>query len=439
MVYQSKHAQINKKLERANQMMISLEKTETGLAHLESILTKKIADASEQLTVEMQNQKKIASDAVSERTKESLASITTIRSQFNIATEEAYQSFDEKLKKSAADSTAKFNQFEANLEKGASDLLSQTRKALVDLKGGQSELNEIKNILDSGKDPKNGWDAQASQLISGIRALKDESSGISKEIAKAKTQIVDGTSRKKSILSELQESRILILEFQKKILGDENGLMAGGELALDPLLIKIRKEMENITTEANTLLTRLTDESVDSDFAGIATKARSRGLWALSFSIFALTTMAGMSFWVFQPGLIITDFLSRFTFLIPLAFAVFLLNRERKIQHVIEIQYRYKSALAKALKGYRNLYDLPHSSPEYMELFNVLKFELLENPMKHARRYLDQDMLPTKIKSKFFSTDSSVESELKKEGSQPNLNPSVAAESKADNNVDKVG
>jgi hypothetical protein len=52
-------------------------------------------------------------------------------------------------------------------------------------------------------------------------------------------------------------------------------------------------------------------------------------------------------------------------------------------------EYHHKAAIAEAMTGYRQLYELDHEDKEYMELFNSLKDQLNINPSKSIDNFLN--------------------------------------------------
>ena len=68
-------------------------------------------------------------------------------------------------------------------------------------------------------------------------------------------------------------------------------------------------------------------------------------------------------------------------------------------------EYHHKAAIAEAMTGYRQLYDLEHEDGEYMELFNSLKDQLNVNPSNSIDKFLNlkspQEEVTSSIKNTF--------------------------------------
>lgn len=87
-----------------------------------------------------------------------------------------------------------------------------------------------------------------------------------------------------------------------------------------------------------------------------------------------------------------------------LAFAIWMFNRNQKIAKKLAEEYHHKAAIAEAMTGYRQLYELEHEDVEYMELFNSLKDQLNINPSKSIDKFLNLKSPQEEVTDTFKNT-----------------------------------
>jgi hypothetical protein len=79
-------------------------------------------------------------------------------------------------------------------------------------------------------------------------------------------------------------------------------------------------------------------------------------------------------------------------------------NRNQKIAKILAEEYHHKAAIAEAMTGYRQLYELEHEDVEYMELFNSLKDQLNINPSKSIDKFLNLKSPQEEVADTFKNT-----------------------------------
>lgn len=393
------HQQIQNKLKHADEIIEKLQNSEIELTNLKTQYSTAISQSNEKLTEHTSQLTQACTDKITENTGIINAATNTGKESFDAALNTAIENSKVKIEEANTNATSQITTLETNTKQQISESTENLKTLLTEVETLKNNLSEIETILTTGKDPKTGWNTQAENLIASIENFKKLSETSQAKIEEAQSLIFDDTENQKSLLSSVKIATNDIANYKETIYGDENGDI-DGKPALQKDIEAKRSEMSRIVEHTTKALKELTDESLDAAFSTISETAKKRGQLALYATVGILVAIVGLSLNLYKDNPTINDFIYRFLLIIPMGFAVFFLNRERKVQHVVEITYRYKSALAKALKGYRNLYNLEHSSDEYMELFNVLKLELLKNPMNDAKPYLDQDMLTFKMKAK---------------------------------------
>jgi hypothetical protein len=172
--------------------------------------------------------------------------------------------------------------------------------------------------------------------------------------------------------------------------------------------------LDKLIKEATEKLYALTDSSLHNAFAKRAeeyTKEFGR-LESLTHKLtWAVIADIGL-FGIIQCILIVLDkgfnyhiLIYQFSIAGALIFAIWMFNRNQKIAKKLAEEYHHKAAIAEAMTGYRQLYDLEHEDGEYMELFNSLKDQLNINPSDSIDKFLNlkspQEEVTSSIKNTF--------------------------------------
>jgi hypothetical protein len=159
-----------------------------------------------------------------------------------------------------------------------------------------------------------------------------------------------------------------------------------------------KQRLDKLIKEAEKNLYGLTDSSLHSSFAKRAdeyTKEFGRLEKLTHWLTWAVIIVIGI-FGIIQCFLVALDkgfnyhiLIYQFSIAGALAFAIWMFNRNQKIAKKLAEEYHHKAAIAAAMTGYRQLYDLEHEDVEYMELFNSLKDQLNINPSKSIDKFLN--------------------------------------------------
>jgi hypothetical protein len=163
--------------------------------------------------------------------------------------------------------------------------------------------------------------------------------------------------------------------------------------------IDIQKQrLDRLIKEATEKLYALTDSSLHNTFAkraDVYTKEFGR-LETLTHKLTWAVIIDIAVFGLIQCGLAALDkrfnyhiLIYQFSIAGALAFAIWMFNRNQKIAKKLAEEYHHKAAIAEAMTGYRQLYELEHEDSEYMELFNSLKDQLNINPSKSIDKFLN--------------------------------------------------
>ncbi len=159
-----------------------------------------------------------------------------------------------------------------------------------------------------------------------------------------------------------------------------------------------KQKLEKLIKEATEKLYALTDSSLHNAFAKRAdeyTKEFSRLetlthklTWAVIIDIgfFGLIQCVLVAL---EKGFNYHILIYQFSVAGALVFAIWMFNRNQKIAKKLAEEYHHKAAIAEAMTGYRQLYELEHEDLEYRELFNSLKDQLNINPSKSIDKFLN--------------------------------------------------
>lgn len=178
-----------------------------------------------------------------------------------------------------------------------------------------------------------------------------------------------------------------------------------------------KKLLDKLIKEATEKLYALTDSSLHNAFAKRAeeyTKEFGR-LETLTHKLIWAVIIDIAVFGLIQCLLVALDkgfnyhiLIYQFSIAGALIFAIWMFNRNQKIAKKLAEEYHHKAAIAEAMTGYRQLYNLEHEDDEYMELFNSLKDQLNINPSKSIDKFLNlrspQEELTDTFKNT-FNTD----------------------------------
>lgn len=253
---------------------------------------------------------------------------------------------------------------------------NEKQKAAV----AEYKLNLTKSYDDSKIELENKVTSFSAAVDSNLEQIND-----------AHTKIVLGDKNSKSYIHDVETKVRSIENYKDSLFGDENG-HNNGEDSIKNTIDKTRNLLTEIHSETSGRFKELTDLSIIDSFDKLAESANKK---RLGLGIVFLVISLGISYVGYDLVKSEVDWLSlllRLPIIIPLGLILFVVNRELKVEKVIEEQYKYKASLSKALKGYRNLYQLDHEDTEYMELFNVLKKEMLRSPFESIRPYLNQNL-----------------------------------------------
>jgi len=178
-----------------------------------------------------------------------------------------------------------------------------------------------------------------------------------------------------------------------------------------------KQRLDKLIKEATEKLYALTDSSLHNAFAKRAeeyTKEFGR-LETLTHKLTWAVIIDIVIFGLIQCVLIALDkgfnyhiLIYQFSIAGALVFAIWMFNRNQKIAKKLAEEYHHKAAIAEAMTGYRQLYDLEHEDGEYMELFNSLKDQLNINPSKSIDKFLNLKSPQEEVTDTFkntFNTD----------------------------------
>ncbi|MFP5470891.1 MAG: hypothetical protein ACLGGV_04790 [Bacteroidia bacterium] len=159
-----------------------------------------------------------------------------------------------------------------------------------------------------------------------------------------------------------------------------------------------KKELNSLIEEANKKLYALTDSSLHNAFAKRANeytdefKKLEKRTHNLTWAVIGDIVLFGLvQLYLLYHGKDFNYHLLIYQFSIAgaLIFAIWMYNRNQKIAKKLAEEYHHKAAIAEAMTGYRQLYELEHEDKEYMELFNSLKDQLNVNPSKSIDKFLN--------------------------------------------------
>lgn len=178
-----------------------------------------------------------------------------------------------------------------------------------------------------------------------------------------------------------------------------------------------KQRLDKLIKEATEKLYALTDSSLHNAFAKRAeeyTKEFGR-LETLTHKLTWAVIIDIVVFGLIQCVLVALDkgfnyhiLIYQFSIAGALVFAIWMFNRNQKIAKKLAEEYHHKAAIAEAMTGYRQLYDLEHEDGEYMELFNSLKDQLNINPSKSIDKFLNLKSPQEEVTDTFkntFNTD----------------------------------
>ncbi len=296
------------------------------------------------------------------------------------------------------------------------DIGTYYKRLLVDPEGGQSLKTELENLL---KDAKKEY-SDFSEMQADLRDFQkkmivgdSEEESVSHRIDKLYSKLFITSEEGKSLESQFDDllSRLnsRISEADKKIKNIENlhdrvfdEIKDEKGEVLKPSLINTielqRRKLDTLIIEANHKLYALTDSSLHNAFATRAedyTREFKR-LEKITFNMTLGIIADILIFGIIQLILVLTDkpfnyhlLIYQFSIAGALVFAIWMYNRNQKIAKKLAEEYHHKAAIAEAMTGYRQLYGLEHTSPEYMELFNSLKKQLNTNPSTAIDKFLN--------------------------------------------------
>jgi hypothetical protein len=174
-----------------------------------------------------------------------------------------------------------------------------------------------------------------------------------------------------------------------------------------------RLRLDKLITEATEKLYALTDSSLHNTFAkraDVYTKEFGR-LETLTHKLTWAVIIDIVVFGFIQCVLVALDkkfnyhiLIYQFSIAGALAFAIWMFNRNQKIAKILAEEYHHKAAIAEAMTGYRQLYELEHEDVEYMELFNSLKDQLNINPSKSIDKFLNLKSPQEEVADTFKNT-----------------------------------
>lgn len=174
-----------------------------------------------------------------------------------------------------------------------------------------------------------------------------------------------------------------------------------------------KQRLDKLIKEANEKLYALTDSSLHNAFAKRAyeyTKEFGR-LETLTHKLTWAVIIDIIFFGLIQCVLAALDkgfnyhiLIYQFSIAGALAFAIWMFNRNQKIAKKLAEEYHHKAAIAEAMTGYRQLYELEHEDVEYMELFNSLKDQLNINPSKSIDKFLNLKSPQEEVTDTFKNT-----------------------------------
>lgn len=317
---------------------------------------------------------------------------------------------------------------------------------LLDEEGKESKKTQINKLIDDAKLKYNDLINNYKTLLTdedGKQSVKTQIETAKENILKAHKELLVDEIDKESLKTKMdklhdiffnreKENAILIdaLKSFHKIVyektTDEKGVDNEG---LKKTTENLKNKLEKLVQETTEKLHALTDSSLHNSFFTRAEAHTNEYEKLQTYTFRSVISIAAvtLSFALIQMINILCldkSFNYQITYYqlgitLPLIYIVWMYNRNQKIAKKLAEEYHHKAALAEAMTGYRDLYQLKHESQEYMDLFNGIKEQLNINPS-------------TKI-DKFLSHKSPQENLISKSNSLVNPNNIVDAISKTVN------
>ncbi len=298
----------------------------------------------------------------------------------------------------------------------------------------KSAKTEIDRILESIKKEFEKFISQSSEVSDYyIRLLVENEQGesITKSIDDFYNKLFVGDEKDNSLNSQFDdllksmEGRFSIANDKIQQLEDfysnifEDQVNEKGNVLKQSLIGSINNQklrLDKLIKEATEKLFALTDSSLHSAFAKRAVQytMEFERLENLTHKLTWAIIIDTVVFGIIQCCLIFFDkefnyhiLIYQFSIAGALIFAIWMFNRNQKIAKKLAEEYHHKAAIAEAMTGYRQLYELDHEDKEYMELFNSLKDQLNVNPSKSIDKFLNlkspQEEVAESLKSAFSS------------------------------------
>lgn len=304
------------------------------------------------------------------------------------------------------------------------------RQLFEDSENSKSIKTEINLIFENIKKENETFTSQSSRVtvFHNKLFLDDENESIEQSIDALYDKLFTDSENEESFNTQFDNliqsltDRFKIADDKIKRLEDfyssvfEDKKNEDGKIIKQSLISSIdsqKQRLDKLIKEATEKLYALTDSSLHNAFAKRAdeyTKEFGRLetlTHKLTWAIIIEITLFGLiqCFLValgkgFNYHLLIYQFSIAGT----LAFAIWMFNRNQKIAKKLAEEYHHKAAIAEAMTGYRQLYELEHEDVEYMELFNSLKDQLNINPSKSIDKFLNLKSPQEEVTDTFKNT-----------------------------------
>lgn len=321
----------------------------------------------------------------------------------------------QEAEKAFAKSHTNFEAEKVKLNSAISNAETQTNNVLVSIKAklpqADAEIEKIKlNTNTSAQkyienELKIKGTAALKNLTTSEKTAKEVQSriqAIETDLTTTKANSDKLSGELKAISSEVAKQKTNIFSASSELIGDENGnhenkpALKKRIVGLEAKLLSSQEKADSLNEQAESVLEKVTDSGLHGSYESSAKRYRNASYIILSVQVIILIVMAGLAY----RAINITELeqvLKNILPTIPLGVLVYFLQRTYTVEKKLAEEYQHKSTLTKTLAGYRSLYRLKHSDPEYMALFNHVKDGITRNPSEEINPLLHKRLLADKV------------------------------------------
>lgn len=320
-----------------------------------------------------------------------------------------------KAEKAFSKSHTDFEAEKVNLKTVVARVDTQTKAAIATIEAklpiadAEIEKIKVKAISDVNEfienELKTKGNASLLQITSSEAAVVKSKNNIDKtetDILAKRTHCETLEAGIKSTSNEVAKYKNNILGVASEIIGDENGNHINGSamkarlVALEAEINKTQEAANSLNSQSESILEKVTDSGLHGSYERSADRYRKSTWIILIAQCVILLVMAGLAYKAINI-IKLEEVLKNILPTIPLGVLVFFLQRAYTVEKKLTEEYQHKSTLTKTLAGYRSLYDLKHSDPEYMALFNHVKDGITRNPSEEINPLLHKRLLIDKV------------------------------------------